>query len=208
MLHERLGQLPAHRVVRRQGRQRVLEDHRHLVAAELLQLLLGGGDEFLAVEDDLAVDGGGARVVQAQDRQVGDGLPGAGLAHDAQGLAALDVEGEAVDRLDDAVLGGELHPQVTDREEALGPGRGRGVLGLGQCGHGGSFFLGEPDARVDVGVRDVGEDVHDQDEEGTEQHDAHRQRQVLGLGAVHGQAADALEGEGELRDHGTAEHAR
>ncbi|CAM5286418.1 Vitamin B12 import ATP-binding protein BtuD [Streptomyces fumanus] len=138
VLHERLGDLPAHRVVRRQRGQRVLEDHGDLVAAELLHLLLGGGDEFLAVQDDLAVDRGGARVVQAQDGQVGHGLAGAGLADDAQGPAALDVEGETVDRPDDAVLRGEPHAQVPDREEPLRPGPGRRALGLGHCGHGGS----------------------------------------------------------------------
>ncbi|MGX1154842.1 hypothetical protein RKD39_002420 [Streptomyces albogriseolus] len=136
VLHERLGDLPAHRVVRRERRQRVLEDHRDLVAAELLHLLLGGGDQVAPLEDDLALDGGALGVVQTEDGQVGHGLAGARFAHDAEGLAALDVEGQSVDRLDDAVLGGEPHPQVADREEGARPGRGLVAFGLGQCGHG------------------------------------------------------------------------
>ena len=136
VLHVRLGDLPAHRVVRRERRQRVLEDHRDLVAAELLHLLLGGGDEVLPLEEDLALDGGALGVVQPEHGQVGDGLAGARLTDDAQGLAAFDVEGQPVDRLDDAVLGGEPHPQVADREEGIRPGRGLLAFGLGQCGHG------------------------------------------------------------------------
>ena len=56
-------------------------------------------------------------LVQAHDRHAGHALAGAGLADDAEGLAALDVEREAVDGLDDAVLGREVHPQVAYVEE-------------------------------------------------------------------------------------------
>ena len=46
--------------------------------------------------------------VQAHDRQAGDALAAAGLADDAERLALLDREADAVDRLDDAVVGAEV----------------------------------------------------------------------------------------------------
>jgi len=48
----RLDQLPADLELRVQRRQRVLEDHRDLVPADVAQLLLGGGQEVAAVEHD------------------------------------------------------------------------------------------------------------------------------------------------------------
>ena len=56
-------------------------------------------------------------VVQAQDAEAGHALAGAGLADDAERLAALQREGQAVDGLDQAVVGREVDPQVADLEE-------------------------------------------------------------------------------------------
>ena len=62
-------------------------------------------------------------VVQAHDRLRRDALAGAGLADDAEGLAALDGEGDAVDGADEAVLGGELDLEVADLEVGAGGAR-------------------------------------------------------------------------------------
>ena len=61
-------------------------------------------------------------------------------------LAALELERDAVDRVDDAVLGGEVHAEVLDLEEALG-------------------HLGRPDPRVEVRVEEVDEHAEHDDEE-------------------------------------------
>ena len=101
MVHPvRLDDLRADRVVRVHRGQRILEDHRHLVAAQLADRLRGRRDQLLAVQPDLAGDLGVARVVQAEDAEAGDGLAGAGLADDAERAAALAaVNVRAVDGL-------------------------------------------------------------------------------------------------------------
>ena len=59
--------------------------------------------------------------VEAHDREAGDALAGAGLADDAERLALLDLEADAVDGLDDAVVGAEMRAEVVDLEEGHGP---------------------------------------------------------------------------------------
>src|SRR5207244_8737061 len=56
---------------------------------------------------------------QAEDRQGGHALAAARLAHDAEGLARIEVEADAVDRLHHAVVGEELRLQVLDLEDRL-----------------------------------------------------------------------------------------
>ncbi len=130
-----LGDLPADRVIRRQRGQRVLEDHGDPVAPELLHRGAVGADELLVLQPDLPAHLGVGGVVQAEDRQVGDRLARAGLAHDAEGGALLQVEREAVHRVDDAVLGAELHGQVADRQERPGTTRCSGLAVPGDGGH-------------------------------------------------------------------------
>ena len=47
----------------------------------------------------------------------GDALARAQFAHDGQRLAGRQIEGDVVDRLDDAALGAELGRQAFDAEE-------------------------------------------------------------------------------------------
>src|SRR5256886_9681803 len=83
----------------------------HLLATELAYPLPTRTDQLLAVQPDLA---GQARVVgapvQPQDAQAGHALAGAGLADDAQRLAAFQRERHPVDRPDQPVLGREVDP--------------------------------------------------------------------------------------------------
>ena len=85
-----LHQLVADLVEGMQRRQRVLEDHRDVVAAQPAHVLVGGRQQVLAVEDDRARD---LRVAgeagQAHHGQRRDALARARLAHDAQRLAAV-----------------------------------------------------------------------------------------------------------------------
>jgi hypothetical protein len=122
----RLDDLGADGEVRVHRGQRVLEDHRHLLAAQLAYLFGVGPDQLLAVEPHLTGQPGvvGAPV-QAQDAQAGHALAGAGFADDAQRLAALQTERDPVDRPDQAVFGREVHPQVPyvqERPLVVGPG--------------------------------------------------------------------------------------
>lgn len=89
------------------------EDHGDLVAADLVELLLGDFQKVLAVINDLSGLGEGIGRLDAQDGLGGNGLTGAGLAHDRQGLALCQVEIDATDSLNLTVAGTEGDPQVS-----------------------------------------------------------------------------------------------
>ena len=125
-----LDQLLADLVERVQRAQRILEDHRHLLAAQLADAIVGRGDQLLAVEPDLAGDVRGLAVEQAHDGHARHALAGTRLAHDRQGLAPEDVVGELVDGLELAVLGRELDLEVADLQERLRRGA-HAILTLG-----------------------------------------------------------------------------
>jgi hypothetical protein len=112
---DHLGDLGAHLVERVQARERVLEDHRDLLAADLPDLVAVHLEQVVALEQGLPGDLPAAG--QPHDRQAGHALAGAGLAHDAEGLAPVEGEVDAVHRLDDAVVGAEPDPQVLDFEQ-------------------------------------------------------------------------------------------
>src|SRR5690606_14640779 len=87
------------------------------VAPQPLHRGAGRAQQLLAVELDAAGDLRGLRVVQAEHGQVRHRLAGAGLAHDAQGAAPFDLEGEPVHGVHDAVLGVEVDGEVVDFEK-------------------------------------------------------------------------------------------
>jgi hypothetical protein len=89
----------AHGHVRVQRRVRILKDDLH-AAAERAELLLGHLRDFPAVEED-APRGG---LDEAEDRAAERALSAARLAHEAERLAAADVERGAVDGVDDGGL--------------------------------------------------------------------------------------------------------
>jgi hypothetical protein len=109
--------MPTDRVDRVQRGHRVLEDHRDLVAAQRAELARRGMQDVLAVEEHLAARDRVDLRVEAHDRQAGDALAAAGLANDAESLAILDREADAVDGLDDAVVGAEMRLKVADLEQ-------------------------------------------------------------------------------------------
>jgi len=89
--------------------KRVLEDHGHLGAQAAHPTLAVLGD-VLAVEDDLA----GGRLDELEDRPAGRGLAAARLADDAERLALLDLEADAVDGMQQALRRVEVLGQVVD----------------------------------------------------------------------------------------------
>ena len=116
----RFDELLPDRVHGVQRRHRILEDHRHLVAANPAQLARLRGQQVLALPQGLAARDRVLSRVQAHDRQAGHALAAARLAHDAEGLSLLDRERDAVDRLEDAVLSAEGRTKVLYFEKCHG----------------------------------------------------------------------------------------
>ncbi|MCY1542280.1 hypothetical protein D9M68_780220 [compost metagenome] len=123
---QRLGDLVAGREAGIQRGHRLLEDHRHVGAAHALQLGVRGVEQVQDVaiapaQQHAAVDDPAAAVFhQAHQRKRGYGLARPGLAHDGQGFAAVDVEGDAAHCFHGAFGGLEAHGQVIDLDDAFG----------------------------------------------------------------------------------------
>ena len=146
---------------------RVLEDHRDPVAADRLQLLVGGGDELLALVAHRPADPRILPPGEADGRHRGHRLAGAGLADDAEDLSGLEREGDAVDGVHRPLVGGEVDLQVVDLEQGAGHG-----------------LSAQPDPRVEHGVDDVDDGAEHDDEEGAEHGDHQDGRDVELLDGV------------------------
>ena len=109
-----LGELTADLYDGVQAGHGVLEDHGDLVAADLVELLLRDLQQILAVIDDLTALGDGVGGLDAHDGLGSNGLAGAGLTHDGQGLTLGQVEADVTHSLDLAVGGAERNAQVTN----------------------------------------------------------------------------------------------
>ena len=110
-----LHDLRADRLHRVQGRQGVLEDVAHVVAADIPQMLLGSLEQVHAVEPDLTFDDG--RREQSEDREGGDRLTRTGLAHDSDPLAMTDAEPKAVHGADESLGRREADGEVPHIEK-------------------------------------------------------------------------------------------
>ena len=111
---QRLGDLILHRVEGIQAGHGILEDHADLVAAHLAELAHAHLRHLALIEADGI--GGDVRVVgkQAHDGHHGHALARAGLAHDAQRLARVQVEGNIAHGLHAAHANVEVGGQVLD----------------------------------------------------------------------------------------------
>ena len=112
----------------REGRvergHRLLEDHRHGVAAQVLHVACRGTDQLAALEADrAAADAPGRIGHQAHDRERGHALAAARLADDGERLARLDREADAVDGREFAVVGAEMGAQIAQLEQRRHAGR-------------------------------------------------------------------------------------
>src|SRR5262249_4761356 len=93
---DRLADLPPHGEQRVQRGHRLLEDHRNVVAADLLHLGLAELEEVAAIKPDRAADDATRRVGnEAQDRERGHALAATRLADHAQRLAVAHRIGHA-----------------------------------------------------------------------------------------------------------------
>jgi hypothetical protein len=93
---QRLLELVADRVGRVERRHRLLEDHRHAVAAQVRHHRLGHADDGLAEEVKRARRAPRALRQQVHHGKGGQRLAAARLADDAHGLAAIDMEAYAL----------------------------------------------------------------------------------------------------------------
>jgi hypothetical protein len=98
----------------------VLEDHADLAPPDVLHLLRRQLQEVPALEPDLSLHPGHFLVDQAQHGEKGHALPRAGLPHNPQRLAAIDLERDPVDGFHQAVVGGEVDLEVLDLQEGFG----------------------------------------------------------------------------------------
>ena len=188
----RLGQLRADRQRRVERRHRVLEDHRDLPAAHVLELALGQMHEVAALERDRAArDARGLRE-QAHDRERRHRLAAAGLADDAERLALLDGEADAVDGVHVAAARLEVRAEVVDFEDR----HLRSALG----------------ARVERVAQAVGDEERAQDEprdRDARDDDDVRVREVLGVAVLRERAprrVRRVDAEAEEREERLAEH--
>ncbi len=140
---DRFGHLVADGVDRREGRHRLLEDHRDVAAADRADLLAariepGKVDEILAagsatvgvvtVEDHLAADDLPGRIDDLEDRPRGDGLARAGFAHDAGRPPPVQREGDVLHRLQHPLAQREHRVEVLDLQHDVA-GFGSGAVG-------------------------------------------------------------------------------
>jgi hypothetical protein len=116
VLGQHLGHLAADREVGVQRGHGVLEDHRDLLAADLVQLGRGQVQDLAAAVEDGAVRAAVAGE-QAHDGEEDLGLARPALADDAQGLAVGYREVDAVGGEHLAVGGGEAGGQRADLED-------------------------------------------------------------------------------------------
>ena len=128
---KRLGKLVANGEHGRQGRERVLEDHRDARAADLGHLLVALANEFLAIELHRARDVG-VIVEKSDEREGRDRLARAGLAHDAQGAPTPEVKAHVAHGVDHAGLGVEGDAQVANAHDGVAGRRALGSVGLEQ----------------------------------------------------------------------------
>ena len=98
---------------------RVLEDHRDVAPSNLPDLLARELEEVLVAEQHLAPDNAARLGHQPQQRQGGHRLAAPRLAHDAEALAGVQLEADAIDCLHDPAFGGELGAQVAHLEDRV-----------------------------------------------------------------------------------------
>ena len=122
MAHQHLDDLLADRVARIERGHRLLEDHRHAVAAQVAQLAVRQIEQADAVEGHGAGHFGARLRQQAHHGERRHALAAAGLADQPERRAARDREVDAVDR-DGAppAIAVKHHAQVFDREQRRAP---------------------------------------------------------------------------------------
>ena len=121
VLAERLEQLEADRLHRVQRAERVLEDHGHPAAAHVAQELLRRAGELELAEPDRPRGDVPRRLEQPEHGERHRRLARARLADEREPLAASELEGQIVDRADNAAVDRILDLQPLDPEDGIAP---------------------------------------------------------------------------------------
>src|SRR5439155_24455438 len=114
---DRLDELVPDREGAVEARQRLLEDHRDLLAAHVPPAAPGELHEILPLEEDLASLDHHGRRDEPEDREDGERLAAPALADDPEHLPTLDREGDVLDRRDGAAGAADRRRQVADLEQ-------------------------------------------------------------------------------------------
>src|SRR5581483_3929245 len=101
-----------------QRRERVLEDHRDLVAADLLELAVAQPDQLPAAEPDRPLDDLAAPREQPEDRHAEHRLAASRFADQAKRLAGVDREVDVADRVDRGAAQPNVSGEVLDLERS------------------------------------------------------------------------------------------
>ncbi len=110
--------LPADADGRVESGHRLLEDHRHGLAAQILERALGGGDDVPTEQHDgPGGDAAGLARQQAEHGHRGHRFAAAGLPDEADDLARTDLEPDAGQRLHRAAIGRELQREIADGDD-------------------------------------------------------------------------------------------
>ena len=112
-----LADLAAYRHRRRQSGHRLLKDHRDLAASDLLHFLGAAFQQVLPLEIDLPGNRLAISRQQAHNRQRSHRLAAAAFADQAQNLAFVEVQREAVDSPDRPLFCLKLGVQLLDLEQ-------------------------------------------------------------------------------------------
>ncbi len=115
------GELLADGEKRIERGHRVLKDHGDAVAADVGELALRKRKQIAAFENGMAADNlsRGLRN-EAENCQAGDAFAGTAFADDAERFAGLNIQRNAVDGADDAVVGVKFDAEVVDFEQSHG----------------------------------------------------------------------------------------
>ena len=97
-----------------QGAQRVLEDHRQLVAAQGMEFFFRNLQQILAVVDNFACVHHRVARQNAHDGTGGDGLAGTGFTGDGERFALFQIEGNIAHGANRTVVRAEGDGQVSD----------------------------------------------------------------------------------------------
>ena len=116
---EGLGKLLLYAEHRVQAGHGLLEDHGDPVAPDVVHLLGGDLCQILTVEGDGAAGNIAVGIQKTQDAHGGNGLTGAALAHDAQGLAGINGIGNVIYGANGAVTGLKEGFEVFDLQQRL-----------------------------------------------------------------------------------------
>jgi hypothetical protein len=115
-----LGELVSDGVGRIEGRHGFLEHHGDTVAAQLGKARFARAGEILVLEAELGRRARGVSRQQAHQRIGRHRLAAAGLADEAQRLAALDRKRHIADRMEGAARGGEIDAEALHFEQRPG----------------------------------------------------------------------------------------